>query len=78
MQVLIVEDRVHNRNKPITLRQACIEAHCAPGCYVHVVGRFNKPGQIAVDHTENLVIVHPDHLISATVLLRFVAHTTRS
>lgn len=68
MQVLLVEDEVHSRNKTITLRQTWLETHCAPGSYVHVVGRFSKTGQITIDDAENLIIVHPDHLISATVV----------
>ncbi|CAD0089321.1 unnamed protein product [Aureobasidium vineae] len=67
-KVLFVEDEVQKRNKSITLRQSWLETHCAPGSYVHVVGRFNKLGQITVDDAENLIIVHPDHLISATVV----------
>ncbi|KAG9822438.1 hypothetical protein KCU77_g15965, partial [Aureobasidium melanogenum] len=50
------------------LRQSWLETHCAPGSYVHVVGRFSKTGQITIDDAENLIIVHPDHLISATVV----------
>ncbi|KAG9532375.1 hypothetical protein KCU79_g22717, partial [Aureobasidium melanogenum] len=50
------------------LRQSWLETHCAPGSYVHVVGRFSKIGQITIDDAENLIIVHPDHLISATVV----------
>ncbi|KAH0402072.1 hypothetical protein KCU89_g3521, partial [Aureobasidium melanogenum] len=67
-RVLLVEDEVHNLNKTITLRQSWLETHCAPGSYVHVVGRFSKIGQITIDDAENLIIVHPDHLISATVV----------
>ena len=68
MQVLFVEDEVQKRNKSITLRQSWLETHCAPGSYVHVVGRFTTAGQITIDDAENLIIVHPDHLISATVV----------
>ncbi|THW52259.1 hypothetical protein D6D21_01022 [Aureobasidium pullulans] len=67
-KVLFVEDEVQKRNKAITLRQSWLETHCAPGSYVHVVGHFNKSAQITIDDAENLIIVHPDHLISATVV----------
>jgi DNA replication ATP-dependent helicase Dna2 len=67
-QVLLVEEEVQSRKKSITLRQSWLETHCAPGSYVHVVGVFSKSGQITIDDEKNLIIVHPDHLISATVV----------
>ncbi|KAI5242265.1 hypothetical protein E4T43_04977 [Aureobasidium subglaciale] len=67
-KVLFVEDEAQKRNKTITLRQTWLETHCAPGSYVHVVGHFSRSGQITIDDAQNLIIVHPDHLISATVV----------
>lgn len=59
---------MQKRSKAITLRQSWFETHCTPGSYVHVVGQFSMTGQITIDDAENLIIVHPDHLISATVV----------
>ena len=52
--------------KVILLRQCWLETRVMKGTYVHLIGQFDRAGQCIVDDTENLVIVHPDHLISAT------------
>lgn len=38
----------------------------APGDTVNVVGEFDEQGKCDVDHDNNLVIVHPDILVSGT------------
>lgn len=38
------------------------------GCIVHVLGDFDSKGHCIIDEKENWLIVHPDHLISATVI----------
>ena len=35
---------------------------------MHVVGQFSNTGRIIIDDAQNLVIVHPDHLVSATAV----------
>ena len=50
------------------LRQAWLDSPCAPGSYIHVVGDFDRFGQCVIDNTHNLLILHPDHLISSTVV----------
>lgn len=67
-QVLVVEDESAKCSKAITLRQTWVDTHCTAGSYVHVVGSFNSGGQITINDAENMIIVHPDHLISATVV----------
>ena len=52
----------------ILLRQAWVDSPCKPGAHVHVVGDFDCYGQCIIDNTQNLLILHPDHLISATVV----------
>lgn len=36
--------------------------------YVHIVGQFTQKGQCIIDDNDNLLILHPDQLISATVV----------
>ena len=55
-------------SKAIILRQVWIDTLCIPGSYVHVIGDFDRLGQCVVDNTQNLLILHPDHLISSTVV----------
>lgn len=50
------------------LRQAWIDSPCVTGSYVNVIGEFDRYGQCIVDNTQNLLVLHPDHLISATVV----------
>jgi DNA replication ATP-dependent helicase Dna2 len=35
---------------------------------VHVLGKFSYDGQCIIDNSKNMIILHPDHLISATVV----------
>ena len=50
------------------LRQLWIDIPCKPGSCVHVIGEFDRYGQCVVDNAQNLLILHPDHLISSTVV----------
>lgn len=55
-------------NKAIALRQSWVRSPCSPGSYVHLIGKYDKFGQCVVDDNENMLILHPDHLVSATVV----------
>lgn len=66
--MLLVKDEKREAVKAITLRQAWYETPCTEGSYVHVVGQFSSSGQCFVDNSQNLLILHPDHLVSATVV----------
>lgn len=35
---------------------------------MHLIGDFDRLGQCVVDNNQNLLILHPDHLISSTVV----------
>lgn len=54
--------------KVIILRQSWIDTSCLPDSYVHLIGDFDRFGQCVVDNSQNLLILHPDHLISSTVI----------
>lgn len=68
MKVLLVEDEKTKQGKAITLRQSWYDSPYSPGSYVHVIGDFDRAGQCIVDERQNMIILHPDHLISATVV----------
>ena len=55
-------------SKAIILRQVWIDTPCLPDSYVHLIGDFDRFGQCVVDNTQNLLILHPDYLISSTVV----------
>lgn len=67
-KVLSVQNEVTKLSKVIILRGAWLDSLCVPGSYVHLIGAFDQYGQCIVDDVENLIILHPDHLISATVV----------
>lgn len=64
----MVEDEKTKKVKAITLREAWYDTPCEKGSYVHVIGHFTPGGQCTVDNDNNMIILHPDHLISATTI----------
>lgn len=50
------------------LRDVWVDLSCTAGSYVHIIGEFNDRGQCIIDNANNMLILHPDHLISATVV----------
>ncbi|CAI7630725.1 unnamed protein product [Penicillium bialowiezense] len=67
-QVLLVEDEKTRARKVITLRESWADTPCDKDCFVHLVGEFDHGGRCVVDNANNMIILHPDHLISATVV----------
>ena len=65
--LLVVEERT-KKNKVVILRQSWFDSPCTSGSYIHVLGVFDTNGQCVVDDTHHILILHPDHLISATVV----------
>ena len=51
--------------KAITLRESWYDSRCSKGSYVHVIGTFTKTGNCLINDAQNMLILHPDHLISA-------------
>ncbi|KAJ5815003.1 hypothetical protein N7474_006780 [Penicillium riverlandense] len=67
-QVLLVEDEKTKVRKVIVLRESWFDTPCSKDSYIHLIGDFDVTGQCIVDNSHNMVILHPDHLISATVV----------
>ncbi|OAL37011.1 hypothetical protein AYO20_03780 [Fonsecaea nubica] len=67
-KMLSVKDERSNMCYIILLRESWYDTRCTKGSYVHVIGKFDRTGQCVVNDAENMVIVHPDHLISSTVV----------
>jgi DNA replication ATP-dependent helicase Dna2 len=65
-QVLVVEEPKTKLLKNIILREFWFDTPCTIGSYVHVVGTFDRNGQCIVDNSNNILVLHPDHLISST------------
>ena len=68
MQVLLVEDEKTRARKVIILRESWADTPSSKESFIHLVGDFDASGQCVVDNANNMIILHPDHLISATVV----------
>jgi len=64
----LLEEEKTKSSKAVILRGAWFECPCAPGAFVHIIGKFDRAGHCTVDDAHNMLILHPDHLISATVI----------
>ncbi|TPX20400.1 Tripartite DNA replication factor [Coccidioides immitis] len=67
-KVLFVEEERTKQNRAITLRESWFDMPCKKGFYLHLIGEFDTTGQCIVDDANNMIILHPDYLISATVV----------
>lgn len=64
----MVEEEGSTMVKSIILRESWLDTRCTAGSYVHVIGSFDMHGLCIVDDSQNILILHPDHLISALVV----------
>ena len=77
-KVLLLRDEKTKANKAITLRQSWFDSPCTTGSYIHLIGDFDRAGQCIIDDAHNMLILHPDHLISATVVADSFSCTRRA
>ncbi|KAI9840048.1 MAG: hypothetical protein M1819_000241 [Sarea resinae] len=75
--VLLVSDERTKLSKTVMLRESWYESRCTIGSYIHVIGGFNR-GHCVIDDAHNMLILHPDHLISATVVADSFGCTRRA
>lgn len=66
--MLSVEDEKTKARKVIILRESWYDTPCSKDSYLHLIGDYDSSGCCVVDNTNHMVILHPDHLISATVV----------
>jgi DNA replication ATP-dependent helicase Dna2 len=64
--------------KLVHLRGTWIETPVTPKAFVHVIGIFDARGCCIIDDNNNLLILHPDHLISSTVVADSFGCTRRA
>lgn len=67
-QILFVQMDQGNSMKTIHLRGDWAETPVIAKSFVHVIGTFQSTGQCIIDNNQNILILHPDQLISATVV----------
>jgi DNA replication ATP-dependent helicase Dna2 len=76
--VLFVQEEKTQFNRAISLRDSWFESPFTKGSYVHLIGDFDSNGHCIVDNTNNLIVLHPDHLVSATVVADSFTCTRRA
>ena len=54
--------------KTIHLRADWFDTPATQGAFVHVIGAFEASGRCIIDNSQNILILHPDQLMSATVI----------
>lgn len=64
--------------KLVHLRGSWIETPVTLKAFVHVIGIFDKRGRCFIDDNNNLLILHPDHLLSSTVVADSFSCTRRA
>lgn len=68
-KVLLVQEEKTKKNYAVILRDSWYDSPCMKDSYIHLTGHFDQAGQCIVDDAKNnIIVLHPDHLISATVV----------
>jgi DNA replication ATP-dependent helicase Dna2 len=67
-QILMIRADNSKATRTVHLRGAWFDTPAHTDSYVHVIGTFTARGQCIIDDTQNLLILHPDQLISSTVV----------
>ncbi|OAA51715.1 DNA replication factor Dna2 [Metarhizium rileyi] len=66
--ILIIQADNSKITKTVHLRGAWFDTPAHTKSYVHIIGSFSARGQCIIDDKQNLLILHPDQLISSTVV----------
>lgn len=64
--------------KTVHLRGDWIDTPASAKAYVHIHGEFQSNGQCIIDNSQNILILHPDQLVSATVVADSFTCTRRA
>lgn len=75
--MLLVQIENTKNTKSVHLRDGWLQTPVTPKAYVHIIGDF-KNGRCIVDDVHNMLILHPDHLISSTVVADSFSCTRRA
>ncbi|RDL41838.1 uncharacterized protein BP5553_01817 [Venustampulla echinocandica] len=67
-RILLLQVENTKTTKVVNLRGTWYDTPATVKAYVHVIGAFDASGRCIIDDDHNILILHPDHLISATVV----------
>lgn len=65
-------------NVTVHLRGDWIETPVSTKAFVHIIGDFEHSGRCIIDNSQNMLILHPDQLISSTVVADSFSCTRRA
>ena len=57
-----------NAVKTVHLRGDWYDTQASPKAYIHIIGSFEPSGRCVIDNNHNILILHPDQLVSSTVV----------
>ncbi|SPO05039.1 related to DNA helicase [Cephalotrichum gorgonifer] len=66
--MLALEADMTKKVRVVLLRGDWYDTEAHANSWVHIIGDFDGNGQCVIDDTHNMLILHPDQLISATVV----------
>ncbi|KAK4643399.1 DNA replication endonuclease-helicase Dna2 [Podospora bellae-mahoneyi] len=67
-KVLWVEHEGTKTTYMVHLRGDWVDTQANPKAYVHIIGDFEPSRRCIIDNNHNIIILHPDQLISSTVI----------
>ncbi|PTB39468.1 hypothetical protein M441DRAFT_196792 [Trichoderma asperellum CBS 433.97] len=77
-KILLIQADGSKSTRTVQLRGSWYDTPAHSDAYVHVIGEFSSKGQCVVDDAQNLLILHPDQLVSATVVADSFGCTRRA
>ncbi|RFU35334.1 hypothetical protein B7463_g965, partial [Scytalidium lignicola] len=77
-KVLLLQVKDTTPIRTVYLRGIWIDSPVTTKAYVHIIGNFDSQGKCIIDDNHNLLILHPDHLISSTQLADSFGCTRRA
>lgn len=66
--ILVLQAERSKKTKTVHLRGDWIDTPAHAKSFVHIIGEFEPSGRCIIDNSQNILILHPDQLISATVV----------
>ncbi|TPX18862.1 uncharacterized protein E0L32_011477 [Thyridium curvatum] len=67
-KVLVIQAERTSSIMTVHLRGDWVDTPVSTKSYVHIIGKFESTGMCIIDNTQNMLILHPDQLISSTVI----------
>ncbi|KAK8136559.1 hypothetical protein PG984_004499 [Apiospora sp. TS-2023a] len=67
-KILLVQVDRSKDTKTVHLRGDWVDTAVSPESFIHIIGDFEASGRCIIDNNQNILILHPDQLISATVV----------